>query len=215
MKNSFFSRFVPKEGKFFPMLKELSQTVLSASDLLIESLQYDSQEKRMEYHKRIKEVELAGDRMANLIFKELGKTFITPFDREDIHDLASAVDDVTDYINGSSKRIAIYNPHVISDSGKELASLIREAASHIVKAMDELETFSRNPECLSGHCFCLHEIENRADDIYEQFITRLFREEKDSIEIIKIKEVMQYLEKATDAAERVGKVLKSMIVKYA
>ncbi len=122
---------------------------------------------------------------------------------------------MTDYINSSSKRITIYNPDTIPESGKELAGLIGQAASCIVGAVEELETFRKDPERLSDYCFRLHEVENRADDIYEQFITRLFREEKDCIEIIKIKEVMQELEKTTDAAERVGKALKNLIVKYA
>lgn len=215
MKNSLLNYFVPKEVKFFPMLRDLSHTVLSASELLTESLGHISSEKRAEYNRRIKEVELEGDRLINRIFKELGKTFITPFDREDIHDLAASIDDVTDYINSSSKRITIYNPDTIPESGKELAGLIGQAASCIVGAVEELETFRKNPEGLSDYCFRLHEVENRADDIYEQFITRLFREEKNCIEIIKIKEVMQELEKTTDAAERVGKALKNLIVKYA
>ena len=215
MKNSFFSRFAPKETKFFPLLKQLSEIVLSASELLMESLKHESPEERSEYYKKIKDVERQGDQLTNRIFEELGKTFITPFDREDIHDLASSTDDIIDCINSAAKRIAIYNPRSISDSGKELAVLIHEGAVHICKAMDELETFSKKPASLHECCLQLHQIENHADDVYELFITRLFREEKDCIEILKTKEIMQCLEKTTDAAEHVGKVLKSLIVKYA
>ncbi len=215
MKNSFFSRFAPKETKFFPLLKQQSEIVLSASDLLVESLKHDSPEERSEFYKKIKDVERQGDQLTNRIFEELGKTFITPFDREDIHDLASSMDDIVDRINSAAKRIAIYNPRAISESGKELALLIRQGAEHISKAMDELECFTKKPTALSECCVQLHQIENHADDVYELFITKLFREEKDCIEIIKIKEIMQCLEKTTDAAEHVGKVLRSLIVKYA
>lgn len=86
MKNSFFSRFTPKEPKFFPLLKQLSEILLSSSALLIEILGHDSPEKRAEDYKRIKDLEREGDKLTNLILDELGTTFITPFDREDIHD---------------------------------------------------------------------------------------------------------------------------------
>ena len=87
-------------------------------------------------------------------------TFITPFDREDIHDLASCMDDVIDGINSCAKRISIYNPRPISESGKELSRLIQEEAIYICKAMDELETFRKKPTLLREYCSKLHEIEN-------------------------------------------------------
>jgi len=209
MKNSFFNRFTPKEPKFFPLLKQLSEVLSASSVALVESLQHDQPTERSEYYKKIKDLEREGDRLTHLIFDELGTTFITPFDREDIHDLASCMDDVIDGINSCAKRISIYNPRPISESGKELSRLIQE------KAMDELETFRKKPTLLREYCSKLHEIENQADDVYEFFITKLFEEEKDCIELIKIKEIMHELEKTTDAAEHVGKILKSLIVKYA
>lgn len=156
-----------------------------------------------------------GDKQTHLIFDELGKTFITPFDREDIHDLASTMDDVIDGINSCAKRITIYNPHPIANSGKELSLLIQQAAVYISKAMDELEIFRKKPTELRACCTKLHDIENQADDVYELFVKKLFEEEKDCIELIKIKEIMHELEKTTDAAERVGKILRNLIVKYA
>lgn len=215
MKNSFFSRFTPNEPKFFPLLKQLSEVLSAASALLVESMQHDSAAERAEYYKQIKEKEREGDKLTHSIFDQLSTTFITPFDREDIHDLASCMDDVIDGINSCAKRINIYNPRPISDSGKELSRLIQEESLCIVKAMDELETFRKNPAQLRQYCAKLHDIENQADDVYEFFITRLFEEEKDCIELIKIKEIMHELEKTTDAAEHVGKILKNLIVKYA
>ena len=118
-------------------------------------------------------------------------------------------------VNSCAKRISIYNPRPISENGKELSRLIQEEATYICKAMDELETFRKKPTLLREYCSKLHEIENQADDVYEFFITKLFEEEKDCIELIKIKEIMHELEKTTDAAEHVGKILKNLIVKYA
>ena len=211
MKNSFFSRFTPKEPKFFPLLKQLSEILSASSSILVESLRHDSPTERANYYKLIKDREREGDKLTHLIFDELGTTFITPFDREDIHDLASSIDDVIDGINS----ITIYNPRPISDSGKELSLLIQQEAHYISKAMDELETFRKKPTTLRDYCTKLHDIENQADDVYELFITKLFEEEKDSIELIKIKEIMHELEKTTDAAEHVGKILRNLIVKYA
>lgn len=213
--NNFFSKFTPKEPKFFPLLKELSEILLSASKELRESVNHSSAEERTEYYKRIKDLERQGDKLAHRIFDELGTTFITPFDREDIHNLASNIDDVLDGINSSAKRIAIYNPRPISDSGKELCSIIMQGAEQIDLAMNELESFRKNPESLTQCCKTLHDLENHGDDVYEHFIIKLFEEEKDSIEIIKIKEIMHELERTTDSAEKVGKELKNLIVKYA
>ena len=210
-----FSRFTPKEPKFFPLLKQLSEILSASSSILVESLRHDSPTERANYYKLIKDKEREGDKLTHLIFDELGTTFITPFDREDIHDLASSIDDVIDGINSSAKRITIYNPRPISDSGKELSLLIQQEAHYISKAMDELETFRKKPTTLRDYCTKLHDIENQADDVYELFITKLFEEEKDSIELIKIKEIMHELEKTTDAAEHVGKILRNLIVKYA
>lgn len=144
MKNSFFNRFTPKEPKFFPLLKQLSEVLSASSVALVESLQHDQPTERSEYYKKIKDLEREGDRLTHLIFDELGTTFITPFDREDIHDLASCMDDVIDGINSCAKRISIYNPRPISESGKELSRLIQEEAIYICKAMDELETFRKS-----------------------------------------------------------------------
>ncbi len=125
------------------------------------------------------------------------------------------MDDVIDGINSCAKRITIYNPHPIANSGKELSLLIQQAAVYISKAMDELEIFRKKPTELRACCTKLHDIENQADDVYELFVKKLFEEEKDCIELIKIKEIMHELEKTTDAAERVGKILRNLIVKYA
>ena len=117
MKNSFFSRFTPKEPKFFPLLKQLSEILLSSSALLIEILGHDSPEKRAEDYKRIKDLEREGDKLTNLILDELGTTFITPFDREDIHDLASGMDDVIDGIKKVTKEQVI---EAANDMGKQV-----------------------------------------------------------------------------------------------
>jgi predicted phosphate transport protein (TIGR00153 family) len=215
MRNSFFSRFTPKEPKFFPLLRELSEILTQTAALLTESVAHSTPDERRGYYQRIKEKEREADTVAHRIFDQLGTTFITPFDREDIHQLASHIDDVIDEINSSAKRIAIYHPRPIGAQGQELCRLIEAGAVLIRRAMDELETFRKDPATLVGLCGELHDIENRADDIYEEFTTQLFRYETDFVEIIKIKEIMHELERTTDRAEYVAKILKNFIVKYA
>ncbi len=215
MENSFFSRFTPKEPKFFSLLKQLSDTLTEASNLLVECVAQGSPEERSNLYKRIKAVERKGDEQTNFIFNQLSTTFITPFDREDIHDLASSMDDVIDCINSCAKRITIYNPRPISDKGTVLAKFVQQGALYIGKAVDGLDKFRKDSSSFFECCNELHDLENKADDVYELFIKKLFEEEKDCIEIIKIKEIMHELEQTTDAAEHVGKILRSMLVKYA
>jgi uncharacterized protein len=215
MNNSFFSKFTPKETKFFPILKEMADVLLVASDLIIECVQKTDHESAIEYYKKIKEQERKGDELSGRIFNELNTTFITPFDREDIHHLADRLDDVTDYINSCAKKIVLYNPKQIPASAVELANFIREGAIYIGKAVDELDVLKKDSKKVKEYCAELHVIENKADDVYEHFLIDLFENQKDGVELIKLKEIMSELEKATDAAESVSKIIKTIIVKYA
>jgi predicted phosphate transport protein (TIGR00153 family) len=215
MNNSFFSKFTPKEPKFFPILKDMSDVLLVASDLIIECVQNNDHEKAIEYYKKIKEQERKGDALSARVFEELNSTFITPFDREDIHHLADKLDDVTDFINSSAKRIVLYNPKQLPASAFEIAKLIKEGAISIGKAVDQLDVMKKNSKKIKEYCQELKITENKADDVYENFLIDLFENQKDAIEVIKLKEIMSELEKATDAAEHVGKIIKTIIVKYA
>lgn len=214
MNNSFFSKFTPKEKKFYPLFEELSFIIEKASALLEESLSYETQDERTQYYHRIKECERQGDTITHKILDELQVTFITPFDREDIHDLASALDDVIDSINSCAKKIAIYNPKPISNKGKDLAKLIHQDGIIIQKAIKQLDKFRTNPTEMRNCSKELHDIENQGDDVYEMFIVNLFEKENDTMELIKIKEIMNELERTTDCAEQVGKIFNSFVVKY-
>ncbi len=214
MNNSFFNRFVPKQPHFFVLLIDLSDTLVEASNVLAKGIQNYKSETREAFYKEIKEIERRGDKITHQILDELETTFITPLDREDINFLASSMEDVIDRINSAAKRINIYNPKSLGTSAMELCHCIQKESSVIRKAMDELESFRKNPSKLRGYCQELHDLENTADDVYEHFIMNLFEQEKDGIELIKVKEIMHEFERATDAAEHVGKILKSLVVKY-
>jgi uncharacterized protein len=213
--NNFLNMLTPKEPKFFPILKELADVILVASDLMVEFMKTNDHESAIEYYKKIKEQEKRGDALSHKIFDELNLTFITPFDREDIHLLATRLDDVTDRINSCAKRIVLYNPKSMPQGALELAMTLKEAAVAIDKAVDELNVLRKSSKKIKQYCVELHDLEHQADDIYEHFLINLFEKEDDVKELIRHKEIMSELEKATDVAELVGKIIKTIIVKYA
>jgi predicted phosphate transport protein (TIGR00153 family) len=212
---SLFNKFTPKGPKFFPHLKEMSDVILASTDFMIDFIHYYDHETAVEYYKKIKEQEKKGDEVSNLIFEELNKTFITPFDREDIDMLSMRLDDVTDHINSCAKRMVLYNPKKLPPQAMELALVLKDAALCIGKAVDELDVLKKDARRVIIYCTELHDLENKADDIYEHFLIELFEEEKNGIELIKQKEILGELEKATDVAEYVGKIIKTIIIKYA
>jgi uncharacterized protein len=215
MNNSFLNKFVPKEPKFFPLLQEMADVASVAADYLIECIEHGNHESAVDFYRKIKEQEKKGDRLSYQVFDELNTTFITPFDREDIHHLASRLDDVTDYINSCAKRIMLYNPKQLPNEALDLAKLIKESTLSIRKAVDELDVLKKHADKIKKYCVELQQIEHKADDVYETFVIELFEKEKDAIELIKLKEIVSGLEKTTDVAELVGKIIKTIIVKYA
>lgn len=206
---------MPKEPKFFPVLKNLSDVTVTASELMIECLENYEHKEAVRLYKKIKDQEREGDRLSTKIFDQLNSTFITPFDREDIQHLANSLDDVADGINSVAKRIALYNPKTIPESAVRLAKLLHEATLTIGKAIDQLDVLKKNPTKVKQYSQELHDIENRGDDVYEEFIIDLFDNATDAMEAIKLKEIIHELEQTVDIAERVGKIIRTIIIKYA
>lgn len=215
MNSSIFSKLTPKEPKFFPLLTGLAEVIKEAADLMDEFVNNYHVNTASEYYKKIKDIERKGDLLSNKVFDELNVSFITPFDREDIHELATQLDDVTDYINNAAKRIYLYKPKVLPKAADSIVGCIKEGAIEIDKSIKELNVLKKRITHIKKYCTQLHVIENKADDIYEHFLINLFENDIETIELIKQKEIMSELEKATDAAEYVGKVIKTIIVKYA
>jgi len=214
MKNSLFDRFKPKENKFFLLLTQMAEVLVAASDLIVECVQVTTHNEAVDYYKKIKEQERKADTIQNQIFEELNETFITPFDREDINHLSSTMDDVTDLINSCAKRIMLYSPKSMPDAALRLAMFVRESSGFLVKAIAELGVLKNDTEKIKDYCLQLGLMEKKADDVYEHFLIDLFENETDAIEVIKLKDILHELERATDAAEAVGKIIKTMIVKY-
>lgn len=213
--NRIFQFFLPKEPKFLNLLTGQVEDIVKASDLLITFMQTLDAEKRKNLYAEIKVLEQHCDQLTIQILDELNNTFITPFDREDIHALASLLDDVLDIINGSAKRVILYQPKEMAGSMVELAQYIRESVECLHISIRELDKVKKNPSVVKQQVRKMHEIENLADDVYENYIISIFEDEKDAIELFKKTEIMQMLENATDKVYHVSDILKTIIVKYA
>jgi len=207
-----FQFLMPQEKKFFPLFEKASSNLLQTSVLLTQMVNTVDAHKRKELLREIERLEHIGDSVTHEIFTELGTTFITPFDREDIHALTSVLDDVVDFIYGSAKRIELYKIKVPESNIGKLAELIEKSGEELHKAVLGLRDL-KNVESIREACIRINSIENHADDIFENAVAHLFEYEKDAIEIIKMKEVLSVLETATDKCEDAANVLETIIVK--
>jgi uncharacterized protein Yka (UPF0111/DUF47 family) len=159
-------------------------------------------------------MEHINDELTHKVFTELGRNFITPFDREDIHYLASALDDIADYIYAAAKKINFYRVNPNDIGIQKMADLIEQSSDQIRNAVMELRNM-RNMRQITDALVKVNSIENQADDIYDMSIDRLFDTEPDAKEVIKKREIYQAMENATDKCEDAGNVIESIIVKYA
>lgn len=212
--NSIFSFFTPKDKKFQPLFEQAGTNVVKISEALLVVVTTNDLEKRKEAIKEVERLEHVGDEITHTIFIELSKNFITPFDREDIHSLASAIDDIADYIQASAGNIELYNVTNIGDAMVKLAELLVEMCGDLEKAIKELRSF-KNIRVIADACVRINSGENQADYVCNLAVARLFEFETNAIELIKQKEILQTLEIATDKCEDAANVLESILVKNA
>jgi predicted phosphate transport protein (TIGR00153 family) len=171
-----------------------------------------SREERAQMIKRVEEFEHKGDDITHQIYSELGTSFITPFDREDIHVLASKLDDILDFLRGAATRIALYRVESITPEMERLSEMLEEAVVQLHRAMPLLRDM-KNVRAIRESLVRIHSIENEADDLFERAIAALFEVCTDPILLIKTKEILVSLETATDQCEGAANVLESIIVK--
>ena len=212
--NTIFQYFIPKDKKFFPLFEQDSSNLIKLGEKLVEAVNTEDLTRRAELFKDIEDLEHIGDEITHQIHLELSKNFITPFDREDIHRLASAIDDIADYIHGSASRMSLYKVTLITPPIKELAALVLEGCQELDKAMRELRDL-KNIRIIADSCVRINSIENKADYVFDNAVGQLFEYEKDAVNLIKYKEVLAALETATDMCEDAANVLESILVKHA
>jgi len=200
-------RLIPRESKFFRMFAEVSQNLTQGTRLLHDILQNPANmEPRLD---QLQAIEHRGDEMTHGIITALNQTFITPFDREDIHRLTSSLDDVLDFVNAAGVRLRLYKIKTPPSIAAELAAMIVEQSEELAQGVSLLE---KNKLVLE-HCVEVHRLENEADRLSRKAIADLFDNEKDPIQLIKIKELYEVLETATDKAEDAANVLEAVALK--
>lgn len=212
--NSILKVFLPQDKVFYRLFEQVSSTLVDMAALLKEGVSQSQSEKRAEIFKQIENLEHVNDDTTHKIYVELGQNFITPFDREDIHHLASTLDDIADYIHGASKRMLLYKIYQTDDGISKLCEVIYKAVIELKKAVHELRSL-KNLRNITEACVKINSLENHADDLYDTMVAWLFENEKDAVRLIKMKETLQSLETATDKCEDAANVLESIIIKYA
>jgi predicted phosphate transport protein (TIGR00153 family) len=214
--NSILSIFAPKDGKFFPLLEETADILDKSATLLEELFSSDNyNDKVKDLCKAIKSEETKGDKVTGLIYKELNDTFLTPFDREDISALADEMDDVIDVINRAAQKVMLFSPETLPPATMQLAQIIKKGATEIQSAVHKLNKVKKSGEQVNAHVKKIKALEEEADGIYEKGTSGLFKSEMRTLELMKLKEIIQELEKSANKVNNVGKVLKTIIVKYA
>jgi len=212
--NSFLKIFLPKDKVFFDLFEKVGDNVAAMGTLFRTYVYEPDFDKRAPMMAKIEDMEHVNDDFTHKIFTELGRNFITPFDREDIHYLATAMDDVADYIYASAKKISFYRVDPNEPGIHKMADLIEESSKQLKIALLELRDMKKM-RVITEALVKVNSIENQADDIFDRSIERLFETEPDAKEVIKKREIYQVMEIATDKCEDAGNVIESVIIKYA
>ncbi len=212
--NSFLKIFMPKDRVFYSLFEEVADTMAQMGSLMKEVVKEPDFDKRAAVIAKIEDLEHVNDDLTHKIFTELGRNFITPFDREDIHYLATSLDDISDYIFASAKKINFYKVNPNDQGIQKMAELIDQGCEQIQLAVKELRNM-KNMRKITEALVKVNSIENQADDIFDLSIDRLFETEPDAKEVIKKREIYQVMEIVTDKCEDAANVIESIIIKYA
>ena len=212
--NSIMKIFTPKDRVFYSLFEEVADTVAKMGKLIKEMVAEPDKDKRASLVSQIEDQEHVNDDLTHKIFTELGRNFITPFDREDIHYLASALDDICDYIYAAAKKINFYKINPNDVGIQKMVDLIEQGTIQIQTAVRELRNM-RDMRKITDSLVKVNSIENQADDIFDMSIDRLFNVEPDAKEVIKKREIYQVMEIVTDKCEDAANVIESIIIKYA
>lgn len=201
--------FLPREDEYFTLFSQMTEKIEEAALILVEMMDENAGDPGP-YTKRIKEAEHACDDLMHKVTTKLDKSFITPFDREDIYTLSMALDDICDYIDAGARAVIMYGITDFNEPSRSLARILSELAKEIHSAVSVLN----KPNGMNRHYVEVHRLENEADDIYFRAIGDLFRTPPDPITLIKWKELYEILENATDRCELVANIIESIVLKH-
>jgi predicted phosphate transport protein (TIGR00153 family) len=200
---------IPQEKHFFDMLEQQADVVVEGAEALMDMVShFENVAKKRD---KIKDIEHKGDELVHTIAEALNKTFVTPIDQEDISKLTSRLDDILDYIEAASHRIWSYEIKTIPSDMVKLTEVIVRSSKEVNHAVKDLRNFKKKNEILN-HCIEINRLENMGDDITHVAVAGLFKK-YDAVDIIKLKEIYEYLEEATDKCEDASDVIKDVFMK--
>ena len=205
--------FIPREEKFFGLFEESARNMVKTAQRLKEMV--DTWEDIGKSVDEITELEHHGDHITHQIMAQLNRTFVTPFDREDIALLAHTLDDVTDFIHAAADAMLIYKIDHPSQRAKELADIIVQAACEVERAIPRLRQRGDKLRQILEHCVEINRLENMADRAFRSAQAELFGDTSDITQVIKWREIYEYMEEATDRCEDVADVLEGVALKHA
>ncbi len=206
--------FLPKDRVFYTLFESASSNLELIASRLVACVNESDFNKRAVIIKEMEDLEHQNDQLTHQIFVELGQNFITPFDREDIHSLATALDDIADYIYATGKKINMYKIDPSDQAIQKMADAIKESVLAVNSAVLGLRDL-KNTQKIMGCIIKINSIENQADDIFDLSIENLFEHENDIKTLIKKREIYTVMEIATDKCEDAANVIESIIIKYA
>lgn len=212
--NSIIKIFLPKDKVFYSIFEQVGANLKEMGAAFRAAIEESDVTKRTQMLRALEDGEHKNDELTHKIFVELGQNFITPFDREDIHYLATSLDDVADFIYASSKKMVNYQVREIDSYMKDMVIVIQSAIVALDKALHELRNM-KNLRAITEACVQINSYENQADDLLDNAIIKLFASNTDAIELVKLKDIYQDMEIITDKCEDAANVIESIIIKYA
>ena len=201
--------FLPKEEQYFALFAQMTSYIYDASSALVE-MQGDKKGDYSAYVKRIEEIEHECDELTHTVSTRLNKSFITPFDREDIFLLSGALDDIVDLIDDAARAMVMYDVNESTPHAIRFADIIQRMAVELHEVVKTLE----RPNGIAPRLVELHRLENEGDVTYNKAIAELFHNATDPLIVLKWKDIYEKLEAAVDRCENVANIIESVIIKH-
>jgi len=204
-------RLIPKDESFFDLFEQQTKLLVEGAEVLMRAM--DQPASIPENAKRLERLEHDADQLTHELMEKLNRTFITPLDREDIHHLATEIDDVIDLMEGTTERMVLYKVQEVMPQSQEISKVIHQQVEELHKAMPKLRRLRR--ESILPHCVEINRLENIGDRLLRTAIVNLFDGRHEALTVIKWRELYELMEEATDKCEDVANTIEGIVLKNA